>query len=77
MKALLCRLIRAYADKPRGHCGRRLCYVPKIINQDAYTHGPESTRSVDLLPLEAKRLHFAGGSAGGFAAAGFAAGCVA
>ena len=30
---------------------------------------------LDLVPLEAKRLHFAGGSAGGFAG-GFA-GCVA
>ena len=31
-----------------------------------------------LLPLEAKRLLFAGGfAAGGFAAGGFAAGCVA
>ena len=73
MKTLLCRLRCAYAGKPRGHCGRRLRYVPKIIDQHAYTCGPESTSSRASIPLEAKRLHFAGG----FAAAGFAAGCVA
>ena len=71
MKVLLCRLSRAYAGKPRGHWKTMTLFYQKLsINM--LIHVDQSLPALDLLPLEAKRLLFAGGFPGGFAA-----GCVA